>query len=426
MRKILACVFIILIAWIGNAHAAGYRYYSGTAGTYDQVDKYSDTGSTLADKLQYNFNYLTALPFFYRVTTGSDPWDYTLWGNSTHWNAGLAEDSVTENYLYVQGQTYPLHMILKRAVDNETGYVKTGVGPIASIPAGLRDGTLWTDNATGKVYFVTSGAASEIGSGSLAGVSNIKGQSGSNWLTGYVTLKTANSGLAIDNTADTAAVGAKAITLTVNAVTRLIADDAAVVQGPVTITGVGLATSGNATAKQITLTTVDGLYQDEYWDSVHGGNSGAPTENYYGPDDYLGAWAMEFSDSVTETVNHNWRVPLNCDLTADMYLIATAFIPAVGYPTQAVKLSVDSNRFADAVTYTLTPASWTACTTASSPIGTLGAVYNLPITITAATFSGRVEKNDSMNISFCRQDVANSLTETFNVLDLVWRYKKGQ
>ena len=128
--------------------AGTYVFYS-TGTSADKINKYTDTGSSLADKLAQNWGY---------IELDMDMWVYpdnstVDWNDTTKypdsWTSGFKRSDGDKNTILLEEFSYPLPMLLDQAID-DTGRVKVHGGVTASVDSSPDDFQLYWDTTLMK------------------------------------------------------------------------------------------------------------------------------------------------------------------------------------------------------------------------------------------------------------------------------------
>ena len=167
VKRILYSVLFLLLL-CSNASGVYYFYSSGTAA--DAIDKNTDTGSSLADKLVNNWGFLELDTGLYVY-----PDNNTVgWSDTTKfpgsWTTGLDPDNGSSATIYLSEFDYPLPMFLNvgHALDGQNKWGGGGTGDQDTSPSNYQG--YWDEDTL--IFYVYDAAGWHNVSGS--GVGNVK------------------------------------------------------------------------------------------------------------------------------------------------------------------------------------------------------------------------------------------------------------
>lgn len=194
---------------------------------------------------------------------------------------------------------------------------------------------------------------------------------------------------------------------------------------------VSQATSGVITT--ITKTAARGAYDIYNIQAAAGGDTYPPGSVWYGSNDQVGAYAIQFDKDITQTALHTMTIPSAWDVTQDIILYADIFVESSVYSTtETFNLAVDAATFTLPVSITFSPYGLSTCSTSQDPYeASSGRIQTYPITLTAANHN--FEKNGSVCLAIYRQagfhgsDTYNDdLNQNLNVTHMYIKAPVGQ
>ena len=187
----------------------------------------------------------------------------------------------------------------------------------------------------------------------------------------------------------------------------------------------------NGAEIKVTIGAKHGPTQIFHIQAVYPGPVNSPYSGYFGTE-FNGTYAMQNDPGETSTVNFQWPVPANQDMTMPMAFYVDSFLPEwlgettpFGGDNKYARLRLHSDLLSDSpVEVQVDVTGWVRVADNENPYTIAGAVHTVPIVLTAENMALINPGDDVHTFTFATAltGFANSITQTYNVLNIRGEY----